>query len=234
MTCRARRESFFWLRARQFFLSCLFSFSSFLSSPPTLSSSVPWFVSSLQSSAACLANRQSPIDNPGYPVFSLPTFSLSNRTKKVRAPVQSPPKSQVFGPPLGIFSPFASPRLASLLPIASGWSVTCLPHFSPTELPRLKTKPQRSPLTRPFFFFPDPFCLHPLHVSRLTQQVQTTRSQLVHFPLPSSNPNALHIRWKHDLRMHSTSVPVRLIGSWSSRALSEPAVLQMLNLVILR
>ncbi|PTB36828.1 hypothetical protein M441DRAFT_40298, partial [Trichoderma asperellum CBS 433.97] len=99
-----------------------------------------------------LANRQSPIDNPGYPVFSLPTFSLSNRTKKVRAPVQSPPKSQVFGPPLGIFSPFASPRLASFLPIASGWSVTCLPHFSPTELPRLETKPQRSPLTRPFFF----------------------------------------------------------------------------------
>lgn len=167
MTCRTRRESFFWLRARQFFLSCLFSFSSFLSSPPTLSSSVPWFVSSLQSSAACLANRQSPIDNPGYPVFSLPTFSLSNRTKKVRAPVQSPPKSQVFGPPLGIFSPFASPRLASFLPIASGWSVTCLPHFSPTELPRLKTKPQRSPLTRPFFFFQtlSAFILCTSHVS---------------------------------------------------------------------
>lgn len=175
MTCRARRESFFWLRARQFFLSCLFSFSSFLSSPPTLSSSVPWFVSSLQSSAACLANRQSPIDNPGYPVFSLPTFSLSNRTKKVRAPVQSPPKSQVFGPPLGIFSPFASPRLASLLPIASGWSVTCLPHFSPTELPRLKTKPQRSPLTRPFFF-PRPFLPSPS--ARLTSHPTGTDNPL--------------------------------------------------------
>ncbi|EHK45375.1 hypothetical protein TRIATDRAFT_300018, partial [Trichoderma atroviride IMI 206040] len=48
--------------------------------------SVPWFVSSLQSSFCVSLSPivNLAIDNPGYPVFffPLPTFSLSNKTKK--------------------------------------------------------------------------------------------------------------------------------------------------------
>ncbi|KAL6906683.1 hypothetical protein GGI43DRAFT_237265 [Trichoderma evansii] len=64
------------------FIFPLFFFSfSFFSSNPLVS--VPWFVSSLRAVLRLsLANRQSPIDNPGYPVFSLQPFSLSNKTKK--------------------------------------------------------------------------------------------------------------------------------------------------------
>lgn len=75
MTCRARRESFFWLPFRQFFLFSLFSFSlfSFLSFSFLQPSRRPCLGSSRLSRAvsACLSRQSSisPIDNPGYPVF---------------------------------------------------------------------------------------------------------------------------------------------------------------------
>lgn len=180
MTCRARRESFFWLPVRQFFLFSLFSFSSpFLPSPPTLSS--PCLGSSRRSEQFCvsLANRQSPIDSPGYPVFSLHTFSLSNKKKRSERQFNPPEKPSFSALPLGsFFFPIASPRLAlpRIFPPNCQRVVRDVPpHFSPTELPHLKTKPQRSPLTRPFFFS-RPFL--PSSSARLTSHPTGTYSPL--------------------------------------------------------
>lgn len=220
MTCRARRESFFWLPVRQFFLFSLFSFSSpFLPSPPTLSS--PCLGSSRRSEQFCvsLANRQSPIDSPGYPVFSLHTFSLSNKKKRSERQFNPPEKPSFSALPLGsFFFPIASPHLAlpRIFPPNCQRVVRDVPpHFSPTELPHLKTKPQRSPLTRPFFFFQtlSAFILCTSHVSP-NRYIQPAPNWLNFLSLRRT---PMHCTF--NLRMHSTAVLFHRIGSWSSRAL---------------
>lgn len=216
MTCRARRESFFWLPVRQCFLFSLLSFSlfSFLFFSFFQPSRRPCLGSSRLSRAvsACLSRQSSisPIDNPGYPVFLLSSnlFTKQQRQKRSERQFNPPQKSQVFWPSPGhFFFPSPSPRLASFFALNCQRVVRDVtpPTFPLPSSRALKQNLSAVHLPRPFFFFPDPFCLHPLHVSRLTQQVQTTRPQLVHF-LSMSNSNAPHMQWKLQLRMLSTSV----------------------------
>lgn len=125
MTCRARRESFFWLPIRQFFLFSLFSFFSFFfffSSSFLQPSRRPCLGSSrLSRAVSCvslspivnLAHRQSRL--PRLFFFSSNLFAKQQEQKKrSERQFNSPPKKPSFpAPPPGHFlpSPFASPRI---------------------------------------------------------------------------------------------------------------------------
>jgi hypothetical protein len=182
-----------------------------------------------------LAHRQSRL--PRLFFFSSNLFAKQQEQKKrSERQFNSPPKKPSFpAPPPGHFlpSPFASPRIFFL-------SLNCqrvVRDVPPPTFPLPSSRALKQNLSavhlRDLFFFPDPFCLHPLHVSRLTQQVQTTRPQLVHFFCPCRTPIHCICGGSISCECSRRRFFSCLIGSWS-RAQSEPPLLQMSNLVILR